>query len=60
MKIWSGKELKYRGFLIKNNKNDGYLEIYDEKNHFIKRVENLENDSITDAKIEIDKILKSK
>ena len=34
MKYWSGNNFEYRGYNVKNNKKDGFLEVYDKYNNY--------------------------
>ena len=54
MRPYSGKDSEYRGFFIKNNKKDGFLEIYDNNNKYLFKILNNGHGSITMAKWRID------
>lgn len=38
MKHWSGKDFEYRGYLVKNDKKDGFLVVYDSRGNYLFRV----------------------
>ena len=58
VKHWSGNDFTYRGYHVKNNKKDGYLEVYDKYNQYIFRINNVGHGSVTEAKVRIDAIKK--
>lgn len=58
MKKWSGKDFEYRGYCVKNNKKDGYLYVYDKNGNYAFRVDNFGHGSVTDAKSQIDYLIK--
>lgn len=58
MKRWNGKDFEYRGYKIKKNKRDGYLEVYDKRDNYILRVENYSHGAANDVKFKIDCLIK--
>ena len=58
MKNWSGKDFDYRGYNVKNNTKDGYLEVYDKNNNYIFRVDNYDKGCVSKIKYQIDKLIK--
>lgn len=57
MARWCGKDINYRGYLIKNDKVNKYLIVYDQRGNFMFRVENLSHGSITEVKNKIDALI---
>lgn len=57
MKSWTGKDLGYRGYVIHNNKSEGYLEIF-KNGKYVERVWNNSHGSITEVKNKIDYLIK--
>lgn len=54
MKPWGGDELEYRGCIIKNNKLEKCLYIYDSKGNYLCKVDNYNHGSISSAKDSVD------
>ena len=57
MKYWSGKDFEYRGYKVKNDKKNGYLEVYDKNNNYLFRVNSLGKGSVTEVKYRIDRLV---
>lgn len=51
------KRLGYRGYVIHNNKSKGYLEIF-KNGKYVERIWNNSHESITEAKSNIDYLIK--
>lgn len=58
MKYWSGNDFEYRGHIVKNNKKDGYLNVYDKRNNFIFRVESFGRGCVQHVKSHIDNLIR--
>lgn len=58
MKRWSGKDFEYRGYTIKNNKTDGFLNVYDSRGNYIFRVDSFGKGCVNAVKYRIDDIIK--
>lgn len=58
MKYWSGKDFDYRGYHVKNNKKDGFLEVYDKYNNYTFGVNSFGKGCVTDVKNRIDDLIK--
>ena len=58
MKYWSGSNFEYRGYNIKNNTKDGYLEVYDKNNNYAFRVDSFGKGCVTEVKRQIDELIK--
>lgn len=58
MKYWGGNDFEYRGYNVKNNKKDGYLEVYDKNNNYVFRVGSFGNGCITEVKSRIDSLIR--
>ena len=58
MKYWSGSNFEYRGYNIKNNTKDGYLEVYDKNNNYAFRVDSFGKGCVAEAKCQIDELIK--
>lgn len=56
MKHWSGKAFEYRGYLVKNNKKEGFLNIYDKQNNHLFRVSSY-GGCVSEVKIRIDNLI---
>lgn len=56
MKHWSGKDFKYRGYMVKNNKKDGFLNVYDKNNNYLFRVSSF-GGCIPEVKFRIDNLI---
>ena len=56
MKNWSGNDFSYRGYHVKNNKKDGYLEVYDQRGNYVLRVDSFGTGSVTEVKSKIDRL----
>lgn len=57
MKHWSGKDFEYRGYMVKNNKKDGFLNVYDKNNNYLFRVSSLGHGCIPEVKFHIDNLI---
>lgn len=55
---YGGTGFKYRGFSVKNNKKDRYLEIYDKRGNLMSRVDNFGQGCVSEAKCRIDVLIK--
>ena len=58
MKYWSGSNFEYRGYNIKNNTKDGYLEVYDKNNNYAFRVDSFGKGCVAESKRQIDVLIK--
>lgn len=58
MKYWSGKDFDYRGYHVKNNKKDAFLEVYDKYNNYVFRVDSFGRGCVTEVKNRIDDLIK--
>lgn len=58
MKYWSDKDFDYRGYQVKNNKKDGFLEVYDKNNNYVFRVDSFGKGCVTEVKRQIDWLIK--
>ena len=58
MKPYMGKDVEYNGYLIKNNKKDGFLEVYDKNGNYLFRQPNFNHGSFTDVKRKIEELNK--
>lgn len=58
MKHWSGKDFEYRGYSVRNNKKDGYLNVYDKRNNYIFRVNSFGRGCVQSVKSQIDGLIK--
>ena len=58
MKNWSGNSFEYRGYNVKNNTKDGYLEVYDRNNKYVFRVDSFGKGCVTEVKRQIDELNK--
>lgn len=58
MKYWSGSNFEHRGYNIKNNTKDGYLEVYDKNNNYAFRVDSFGKGCVTEVKRQIDELIK--
>ena len=58
MKPYMGSDVEYRGYYIKNNKKDGFLEVYDKNGNYLFRQHNFNHGSFTDVKLKIDEMVK--
>ena len=59
MKHWSGKDFEYRGYLIKNDKRNGFLNVYNNKGNYIFRVNSFGHGCVTEVKVRIDNLIKT-
>ena len=57
MKHWSGKDFDYRGYIVRNNKKEGVLNIYDKRNNYLFRVSSLGHGCIPEIKSRIDNLI---
>lgn len=57
MKHWSGKDFEYRGYMVKINKKEGFLNIYDKRNNYLFRVSSFGHGCISEVKIRIDNLI---
>ena len=58
MKHWSGKDFEYRGYKVKNDKSNGFLEVYDKNCNYLFRVNSFGKGCVTEVKIRIDDLIK--
>lgn len=58
MKHWGGKDFKYRGFEVHNNKKEKFLEVYKD-NQYCFRVDSFGRGSVTSVKVKIDMLIKN-
>ena len=58
MKNWNGKDFHYRGYLVKNNKKDGFLSVYDDRGNYIFRVNSFGHGCVSEVKYRIDDLIK--
>ena len=58
MKYWSGNNFEYRGYNVKNNIRDGYLEVYDKNNNYAFRVDSFGKGCVAEVKRQIDGLIK--
>lgn len=58
MKNWSENSFEYRGYNVKNNTRDGYLEVYDRNNNYAFRVDSFGKGCVTEVKRQIDGLIK--
>ena len=58
MKNWCGNSFEYRGYNIKNNIKDGYLEVYDKNNNYAFRVDSFGKGYVSEVKHQIDRLIK--
>lgn len=56
MKHWSGKDFDYRGYIVRNNKKEGFLNIYDKHNNYLFRVSSY-GGCISEVKFRIDNLI---
>lgn len=58
MKYWSGKDFDYRRYHIKNNKKDGFLEVYDKYNNYAFRIDSFGRGCVSGVENCIDELIK--
>lgn len=57
MKYWSGNNFEYQGYNVKNNKKDGYLEVYDKNNNYAFRIDSFGKGCVAEVKRQIDSMI---
>ena len=58
MKPYMGSDVEYCGYHIKNNKKDGFLEVYDKNGNYLFRQHNFNHGSFIDIKRKIEEMIK--